>query len=78
MDRQVHHEGMRSGPSCEPSFTLVERPFTVTQARNQLKTSQEPLGEIEEETLLEGKLSQLHPPSLTYHRTRDHPWKWRT
>jgi len=54
MDHRVRREGLRSGPSCEPSSTLVECPFTATQACNQLRTSQEPLGEIEEETLLEG------------------------
>ena len=53
MDRREHHDGLCSAPSCEPSLTPVERPFTATQARNQLRASQEPLENIVEEILEE-------------------------
>ena len=47
---------MYSGPFYELFSTPVEHSFIVTQVCNQLQALQEPLGEIGEETLLEGAI----------------------
>ena len=65
-ERRIHHKGLYPNLSRESTTTLVEHPFTASQARNQRLISQEPLEDIAEalmEETLQDPMLQPETPS---------------
>jgi len=61
LERCAVRDGLHPGPPRETTLTPVERPFTVSQVRNQCLKSTEPLEETVEEVVEETSIEPLEP-----------------